>query len=290
MTRAATPARFEHQRPGTAGPSSLGSPYNIRMLYEYFAGSTPLLINVPHAGVRVPEAIEARMAPVARSLPDTDWHVHRLVERAPEAGVALLRALHSRYVIDLNRGRDDKPLYAGPTSGLVPTETFAGEAVYAGQPPDTSEIEQRIERYWQPYHDKLAETLDGIRARHGHAVLLDVHSIRSRVPRLFDGRLPDLNLGTNNGASCDPDLRQKVADVLADASGFSHVVDGRFKGGYITRHYGQPEQGVHALQLEIAQACYMDETDPDRWDAERAAPLVAVLDDIIRLLVDWRPE
>lgn len=260
------------------------------MVYEFLAGSTPLLINVPHAGVTIPEAIEARLAPPIRSLPDTDWHVHRLVEQAPEFGASLLRALHSRYVIDLNRGRDDQPLYAGPTTGLVPTETFNGQPVYAGHPPDAAEIEDRIERYWQPYHDKLRQTLDGIRERHGHAVLFDVHSIRSRVPRLFEGRLPDLNLGTNDGASCAPDLGQRVADVLANARGFSHVVDGRFKGGYITRHYGQPEKGIHALQLEIAQASYMDETDPTRWDAERAAPLVSVLHDIIRRLTRWRPQ
>lgn len=260
------------------------------MLYEFRSGSAPLMINVPHAGVSVPQAIEARLTPAARALPDTDWHVDRLVEAVPASGAAVLRALHSRYVIDLNRGSDDQPLYAIPTPGLVPTNTFSGEPVYAGQAPDAAEIEDRIERYWQPYHDKLATTLDDIRARHGHAILLDVHSIYSEVPGLFDGRLPDLNLGTNDGASLDPELRQKAASLLADASGFSHVVDGRFKGGFITRHYGQPDKNIHALQLEISQACYMDEADPGRWNADRAAPLVSVLHALIRLLVNWRPE
>lgn len=260
------------------------------MLHDFHAGDTPLLVNVPHAGLRVPETIESRFSEHARCLPDTDWHVHRLVEAAPGFGATVLCATHSRYVIDLNRGRDDKPLYAGATTGLVPTETFDGDPVYRDAPPDESEVAERIECFWQPYHDKLAGTLSSLKRRHGYAVLFDVHSIRGTVPRLFEGRLPDLNLGTYEGRSCAPGLQERVARVLTGAEGFSTVVNGRFKGGYITRHYGRPEEGVHALQLEIAQACYMDESRPEAFDAARARPLVDLLGGLLATLSQWRPE
>ncbi|RFF28530.1 MULTISPECIES: N-formylglutamate deformylase [unclassified Wenzhouxiangella] len=259
------------------------------MLYDFHAGTGALLVNVPHAGVEVPQSIESRMSDRARALPDTDWHVHRLVEDAAGPDVSVLSARYSRYVIDLNRGRDDQPLYAGATTGLVPTETFDGDPVYRDRNPDDAEVSERIERYWQPYHDKLRETLEGLKQRHGYAVLFDVHSIRSTVPRLFDGRLPDLNLGTYEGRSCNAQLQAQVAEVLAGADGFSTVVNGRFKGGFITRHYGQPAEGIHALQLEIAQACYMDESRPREFDPDRARPLVTVLARLIDLLSQWRP-
>lgn len=259
------------------------------MLYEFHSGSTPLLVNVPHAGTELPEPIEKRISDSARSLPDTDWHVHRLIESAEASGASVLRARASRYAIDLNRGRDDAPLYSGPTTGLVPTETFDGERVYPNGAPDADEVRDRIERFWQPYHDKLRQTLDALRERHGFAVLFDVHSIRSKVPRLFEGRLPDLNLGTYEGRSCAPALQEQVAEVLAGADGFSTVVNGRFKGGYITRHYGRPGEGVHALQLEIAQACYMAESSPEVFDAARARPLMDVLERLIGHLSRWRP-
>lgn len=259
------------------------------MHYDHHAGDSPLLVNVPHAGTEVPDDIAARLTGRARALPDTDWHVNRLVEWVPGLGASLLCARKSRYVIDLNRGRDDKPLYAGATTGLVPTELFDGDRVYCDRDPDSEEVHARIERYWQPYHDKLHEALEAIRRRHGYALLFDVHSIRSTVPRLFDGRLPDLNLGTNDGRSCAPALQEAVAELLAGAGEFSTVVNGRFKGGYITRHYGRPEAGVHALQLEIAQAAYMDESRPAQWDAERARPLKAVLERLVGMLSQWRP-
>lgn len=259
------------------------------MLYDHHAGTTPLLVNVPHAGTEVPDAIAARLTDRARALPDTDWHVHRLVEMAPALGASLLCARQSRYVIDLNRGRDDKPLYPGATTGLVPTELFDGDPVYRDGEPDGDEVLDRIERYWQPYHDKLRETLDELHERHGYAVLFDVHSIRSSVPRLFDGRLPDLNLGTYEGRSCSPALQDGVGQLLAGADRFSTVVNGRFKGGFITRHYGRPRAGFHALQLEIAQACYMDEARPRDFEPERARPLVSVLERLIDVLSQWRP-
>lgn len=259
------------------------------MLYEFDAGSTPLLVDVPHAGTELPGDIAECMSVAALPLPDTDWHVDRLADVAEKLGASVLRARISRYVIDLNRGSDDKPLYVGPTTGLVPTETFDGDPVYAGKAPDPAEQARRIETFWKPYHRQLLDALDSIRRRHGHAVLLDLHSIRTRVPRLFEGRLADLNLGTNDGRSCDALLEESAAEVLENAESFSHVVNGRFKGGFITRHYGRPDEGIHALQLEIAQSCYMDESDPRQWNEKRAAPLMAVLERLVTGLIQWRP-
>ena len=191
--------------------------------------------------------------------PDTDWHVAELYAFAGDLGASVLVAEYSRYVVDLNRSSDDAPLYPGQVAtGLCPGRTFAGEPIYRDGGVDTAERERRIERYWRPYHDRLRAILDTLRERFGHALLWDAHSIPARVPRLFDGELPDLNLGSNDSASCGAGLSAAVAAV-ADASDYRTVVDGRFKGGYITRHYGRPDGGVHALQLEIAQRAYMDE-------------------------------
>ncbi|RFF30975.1 N-formylglutamate deformylase [Wenzhouxiangella sediminis] len=259
------------------------------MLYDFQPGDTPLLVNVPHAGTELPPDVASRLTAKAGQLPDTDWHVHRLVEGAAGQGASLMRARYSRYVIDLNRGSDDKPLYAGATTRLVPTENFDGSPVYRAEAPDDGEIAERIERYWRPYHDTLARELRALRERHGFAVLFDVHSIRSAVPRLFEGRLPDLNLGTYEDRSCAPELQAAVADMLAGAEGFSSVVNGRFKGGFITRHYGRPAEGVHALQLEIAQSSYMDEARPRDFDPQAARPLTRLLDELIGALARWRP-
>lgn len=259
------------------------------MLYDYQAGETPLLVNVPHAGTEIAPGIAARLTAQAAALPDTDWHVHRLVQSAPRLGASLMCARQSRYVIDLNRGSDDKPLYAGATTGLVPTENFDGSPVYRDDEPSDDEIAERIKRYWRPYHDKLAQALEALRSRHGFAVLFDVHSIRSVVPRLFEGRLPDLNLGTFEERSCATELQEAVAEMLAGAEGFSTVVNGRFKGGFITRHYGRPAEGVHALQIEIAQSAYMDESQPREFEPEAARPLVNLVDELIGRLSQWRP-
>ncbi|WP_223846126.1 N-formylglutamate deformylase [Wenzhouxiangella sp. AB-CW3] len=258
-------------------------------MFEGSPGQAPVLINIPHAGLMLPHDIEQRLTPDGRRLIDTDWHVHQLVDFAAELGVGVLRATHSRYVIDLNRGADDQPLYSGPTTGLVPTCTFDGAPLYETDPPDAAEVLERVERYWRPYHDELAARLAAIHEQHGHAVLLDAHSIRSQVPRLFEGRLPDLNLGTFSGGSCASELEHAVIELLEGQSRFSHVVNGRFKGGYITRHYGQPGQGIHALQMEIAQASYMDESRPEHFDETKAAPLQSLLKDLVGCLVTWRP-
>ncbi len=251
---------------------------------------SPLLISVPHAGLFIDDAVLARMSPVGKRRVDTDWQVDRLARSLGQGRFSLLVAQASRYLIDLNRPPDDQPLYAGPGSGLVPLESFAGEPLYLpGAAPDAAEREQRLQHWWQPYHQQLEAHLNRLRERFGHAVLLDLHSIPSRVPRLFSGRLPDLNLGTYDGASCAQDLADVATAALAGSAAFSHVVNGRFKGGYITRHYGRPGQGMHALQLEIAQAAYLDEKQPERWQPALAARLIACLDGLVQALSAWRP-
>jgi N-formylglutamate amidohydrolase len=199
----------------------------------------------------------------------------------------------SRLVIDMNRPPDDAPLYdfsgSGLSIGLVPGTTFSGEPVYRqGCEPGTQEKRQRVETYWNPYHQRLQAELSRIRSRFGHAVLLDAHSIRSEVPLLFRGRLPDLNLGSNDGASAAPDLLDAAGAVLRETE-FSLVVDGRFKGGYITRHYGVPASGVHALQLEMTQSAYMKE-DPPHWSAALARPMQSVVERLVETLIDWKPD
>ncbi|HEX6978403.1 MAG TPA: N-formylglutamate deformylase [Alphaproteobacteria bacterium] len=258
-------------------------------LFHFSPGRTPVLISVPHAGTYIPPEIADRMTPAARQLPDTDWHVERLYDFAASLGVGMIVATHSRYVVDLNRDPSGKPLYPGAdNTELVPTTTFAREPVYkSGAAPDAAEIDDRVTRYWRPYHDRLAAELESLHRQHGIAVLWDAHSIPSVVPRFFNGRLPDLNLGSARGTSAAPALVSRVMNILGGAAGFTSVCDGRFTGGYITRRFGRPETGIHALQLELAQACYMDEQPPYRYDADRAAPLRDVLRQVVSTLVEW---
>jgi N-formylglutamate amidohydrolase len=259
-------------------------------LHEISRGDSPLVIDIPHAGTFVPPQLLGRIAPSARALPDTDWHVEKLYAFARDLGVTLVAATHTRYVVDLNRDPTGASLYPGAdVTELCPTRTFGNEPIWREDAaPDAAEVEARRARYFDPYHATLAAEVLRVRARHGYAILLDGHSIRSEVPRFFAGRLPDLNLGTAGGASCAPAVEALAASVLGAAAGFSHVVNGRFKGGYVTRHYGRPAGNVHALQLEIAQACYMDEAPPYRWDEARAAALRAVLARLVDSLLAWR--
>ena len=259
-------------------------------------GRSPLLISVPHAGTAVPEDLAPLLTPLALAIPDTDWHVARLYDFAPALGATLLVARYSRYLIDLNRPPDDAALYAGAAmTGLCPTLSFDGEPLYlAGDAPlAADEIARRVQRYWQPYHDALRAELELTVRRHGYALLLDAHSIRSEVPRLFSGRLPDVNVGTNGGRSCAASLGESLRARLIAAPRWSHVVDGRFKGGYITRHYGHPDRNVHAVQFELTQMNYMDEapaaalTAP-AYDQERAAPLRALLLELLQAMLEWR--
>jgi N-formylglutamate amidohydrolase len=223
-------------------------------------GSSPLLISIPHDGRDLAPGMEERMSEAGRSLPDTDWNVRRLYDFASQLGVSVLAARFSRYVVDLNRPASDAALYDGQLStGLCPSMTFAGDELYTrGRACDSLEQQERIRTYWQPYHDLLDSELTRIRQQFGYALLWDAHSIRSEVPGLFDGTLPDMSLGTNDGASCELRWQRAVYEV-AEKSGYSAVVNGRFKGGYITRNYGSPENDVHSIQLELAQRLYMDE-------------------------------
>jgi N-formylglutamate deformylase len=258
-------------------------------IFQFTPGSTPVLISVPHAGTEIPAEMAARMTTEALDLPDTDWHVPLLYDFARHLGVGMIAATHSRYVIDLNRDPSGKPLYPGAdNTELVPLTTFARDAVYrSGLAPDDDEVAQRVSRFWRPYHDKVASELDALKARHGIAVLWDAHSIPSVVPRFFSGKLPDLNLGSARGASAAPDLVEAVTRAFKTTNAFSSVVDGRFTGGYITRRFGQPQNGIHALQLELGQAAYMDESPPYRFDAHRAAPMKALLKKTIEAVIAW---
>ena len=243
-------------------------------LFTLHRGTAPLLVSVPHNGTRVPDAIAARLTDAAREVPDTDWHVARLYDFARELGASLLVPTHSRYVIDLNRSEDDVSLYPGQnTTGLCPIVRFTGDPVYRdAQTPDEDEVRARVDRYWRPYHAALRDEIDRIKAQHDRCVLWEAHAIRSVLPFLFDGRLPDLNLGTAGGASCAPGLQRRLVDVLEAQRDYSHAVNGRFKGGYITRHYGDPANRIDAVQLELAQLNYMDE-DSFAWVPERAQRL-----------------
>jgi N-formylglutamate deformylase len=258
-------------------------------IFRFAAGTTPLLISFPHVGTVIPEALARRLTPAALALPDTDWHVDRLYDFAPALGAGTLVALQSRYVVDLNRDPAGDPLYPGAeNSELVPLTTFAREPIYrAGEAPGAEEVAERVAHSFAPYHRALADELERLKQRFGFAVLWDAHSIASRVPRFFDGRLPDLNLGSARGKSAAPDLVRRVLSVLETAPPFSAVLDGRFTGGHITRQYGHPDQNIHALQLEMAEIAYMEESPPYAYDETRAAPLKRVLEQVVRAILAW---
>ncbi|MDZ7855176.1 N-formylglutamate deformylase [Sphaerotilus sp.] len=261
--------------------------------FTLLPGRTPLLVSLPHAGTFIPETLRSAYTERALAVEDTDWHLDALYDFARELGAGLLMPRCSRYVIDLNRPPENTPMYPGANNTeLCPTRSFTGELIYRdGCAPDAAEIDRRRAVYWQPYHDALAAELARLRALHGHAVLFDGHSIRAELPWLFEGRLPDLNLGTASGTSCAPSLRAALSGVLASQSAFTQVVDGRFKGGYITRHYGQPAAQIHAVQLEMGWHCYMDDTPgaPPAIDPTRAARVQPVLHALLQTLRDWTP-
>ncbi len=242
--------------------------------FRFRQGTRPLLISMPHVGTHVPPALAARFTDEARHLPDTDWHLERLYDFAgDELGASVLVATHSRYVIDLNRPPDDQNLYPGQdTTGLCPVDTFDKTPIYAmGDVPGEAEIAARRAAIWRPYHAQLQAELDRLKAAHGTALLWDAHSIRSHLPRFFEGKLTDLNLGTANGASCDPALAATLLRIAREATRYSAVLDGRFQGGHITRRYGNPAQGVHAVQLEMTQSSYMQEQLPFDYLPDLAA-------------------
>jgi N-formylglutamate deformylase len=249
---------------------------------EVIIGDSPLLLAQPHGGIEIPESIAARLNALGLARADTDWHIGRLYHDLRSDASIVSTPVH-RYVIDANRDPSDESLYPGQnTTGLCPTTTFDGESIYLdGQQPSADEIAERLRDYHRPYHDALAEQLERIRQKHGYVILYDCHSIRSLVPYLFDGRLPDFNIGTNSGRSCDPAIEQAVHRHCQAASGYDSVVNGRFKGGWTTRHYGQPQKGVHAIQMELAQRRYMLEQAPWSYNDASADKLRAILAGIL---------
>ncbi|MEO8121783.1 MAG: N-formylglutamate deformylase [Rhodoferax sp.] len=233
--------------------------------FRFHPGTQPLLISMPHVGTCLPPALAARLSDTARQVPDTDWHLERLYDFAVGLGASVLAATHSRYVIDLNRDPSGASLYPGQSvTGLCPEDDFDDRPLYRDPQdlPSQAEIAERRDALWQPYHQQLQTELARLKTRHGRVVLWDAHSIRSVLPRFFDGKLPDLNLGSADGASCDPALSAALLAIAQSASGYTAVLNGRFKGGFITRQYGQPAQGVHAIQLEMTQCSYMQEALP----------------------------
>ena len=254
-------------------------------VFRYRDGATPLLVSIPHDGREIPAALRSRMTKAGLDMPDTDWHVAKLYEFAEASGASVIVANYSRYVVDLNRPATDDPLYEGQVStGLCPSKTFAGDPIYSDGDVSELEMRERVGKYWQPYHDRIAQTLAQLRAQHGYALLWDAHSIPSRVPRLFQGELPHLNIGSNDGRSCAQDIGAAVT-AIARTSDFDTVLNARFKGGYITRHYGRPLDECHALQLEIAQRAYMDECTR-RFDESGAAILCRTLKRMLQAFLD----
>jgi N-formylglutamate deformylase len=260
-------------------------------MLEVIRGDAPLLVSMPHTGTEIPATLEPRLRSLWLARKDTDWWIERLYDFAPELGATLIRTRLSRTLIDPNRDPSGASLYPGQaTTGLCPTTTFDGEPLYRdGAAPGPEEIAARRAAWFDPYHQTIAAELARLRGRHPAVVLYDCHSIRSQIPRLFGGTLPNLNLGTNSGASCSPVLTARL-EAECDASGYSRVTNGRFKGGYTTRHYGRPQAGVHAMQMELACRGYLREplgevgaADwPCAYDARFAAPLRAVLTRVLR--------
>jgi N-formylglutamate deformylase len=258
-------------------------------VYTLQRGTRPLLVSLPHVGTVIPDDIAARLVPRALETEDADWHLDQLYAFVVDMGASLLVPRYARYVVDLNRPPENTPMYPGANNTeLVPTRFFTGEPLYRDdRTPDAAEVGRRVERYWRPYHDALAAELARMKAAHGRAMLFDGHSIQAELPWLFEGRLPELNLGTDSGRSCAPALRDRFAAILAAHPAHSHVIDGRFKGGYITRHYADPARGVHAVQMEMCWHCYLrPEHDYDPACAARVQP---VLRDIAQALLDWQP-
>ncbi len=251
-------------------------------------GKLPLLISIPHMGIFVPADIKSRMTPAALALPDTDWHVDKLYRFAEAMGCSMLMATHSRYVVDLNRPMDDQHLYPGQVkTGLCPLETFDGEPLYKdGDEPDEIEKINRVASYWQPYHESLEAELARLKSKFGYAILYDAHSIRTQVPRLFDGKLWDLNLGTAHNTSCPPEMAE-AAFKAAEGGNYSAVLNGRFVGGHITRFYGQPANDIHAIQMELTWGNYMDEGAPYAYQPEKAEKLQVQLKAVLDALLGW---
>ncbi len=251
------------------------------------SGSGPIVLGQPHGGTHVPDAVFARLNERGQGLDDTDWHINRLYDGL-FAGATVVQSHVHRYVIDANRDPAGVSLYPGQnTTTLVPTTDFDGVPIWIkGQEPSEDEILSRREAFHAPYHDALAEELERVKAKHGVAILFDCHSIRSEIPFLFDGVLPVFSIGTNNGETCAAEVETATESICTDAGSYDTVLNGRFKGGWTTRHYGQPQANVHAIQMELSQRAYMDEFAPWAYRDDRANKLRPVLSAILKHLND----
>ncbi|WP_028053454.1 N-formylglutamate deformylase [Sinorhizobium medicae] len=255
-------------------------------VFEVRRGNSPVILGFPHTGTDLPSSIWERLNDNGRILADTDWHIHELYEGLlPDA--TTVRATFHRYVIDANRDPDGVSLYPGQnTTVLVPESDFDGQPIWKeGQGPAEADIAERLRDFHAPYHAALAAEIARVRAIHGIAVLYDCHSIRSHIPFLFEGTLPDFNIGTDRGKTCALEIERSVEEIASETEGYSHTLNGRFKGGWTTRHYGRPEQGVHAIQMELAQSTHLaTEAPPFALDAAKAErlrrPLAAILERI----------
>lgn len=253
---------------------------------EVQSGDSALVLGLPHTGTELPTDIRSQLTPRGQTLSDTDWHVDRLYDGL-QAEATTVRATFHRYVIDANRDPSGTSLYPGQnTTSLVPLTDFDGEPLWL-TPPTAADIEHRRVTFHAPYHAALAREIERVREQHGIAILLDCHSIRSVIPYLFEGTLPDLNLGTDEGRSCAPVLEQRVSEICRAASAYTSVVNGRFKGGWTTRHHRQPTRGVHALQMELAQSTYLKtETAPFEYDLDKASCLRVTLQALLAELLE----
>ncbi|EOC5298518.1 N-formylglutamate deformylase [Klebsiella pneumoniae] len=258
--------------------------------FDLRQGNLPLLVSMPHPGTLLTPKVDQGLTPRAKRLEDTDWHIPLLYKTIADMGASTLCARYSRYVVDINRPADDKPLYSTATTGLFTDIFFDGEALFVpGGAPDAAAKDAILKQVWQPYHQALAAELARLREKFGYALLWDAHSIKSVVPRLFEGRLPDLNFGTADGASCSTQLSQALLASCSAFPQYSRILNGRFKGGYITRHYGDPVNHIHAVQLEMAQCCYMDE-ESFAYLPEKGQQAQQLLERLINTALQWGRE
>ena len=255
---------------------------------EISRGESPVVLGLPHTGTWLPADVAARLNPTGRALADTDWHIDQLYAGLLP-GATTVRATFHRYLVDANRDPSGESLYPGRnTTGLCPETDFDGRPIWQdGAGPDAAEIAARRDAYHAAYHAALEAELARVEARHGIAVLYDCHSIRSHIPHLFEGRLPDLNIGTNDGTSCSAELESTVKGICVRSDRYSTVLNGRFKGGWTTRQYGRPAVRRHAIQMEIAQRCYMEETPPWAWRDAKAARLRGLLKEVLAAVEAW---
>jgi len=251
--------------------------------FTYVEGDAPILVSMPHSGLELTPEVHQGLHGYAKLLPDTDWLIPQLYDFLDGLNVSVIKANYSRYVIDLNRPLDDEKLYATKTTGLFPDITFDDRPLFV-EPPVQGHREWCKQKIWQPYHDKILETLQAIKKKHGFAILFDAHSIAANVPMLFEGELPDFNWGTNGGETLENNLLEALEGCV-NASSYSQVSNGRFKGGYITRHYGSIDKDIYAVQLELSQATYLQD-DCYQLHVDRANNVRPIIEQCLKTLIE----